>query len=235
MEITENLSGSLIINNDNDLLRTVKYNDLITIGIDNNSDYVAKNIVDKGFSSEFDIENKHITMPIGSKAFIYNALFAYAIGKKLGINEDKIIKSLESFKLTSHRLELIQNKNYTIIDDTYNASLDSVNNSLSLLSKVTGRKIFIFGDILELDEYANKIHSQVGDSVIENKIDVLITVGEHSKNTYEVVNKADIESYYFKDNDDMKKELKEIIKNGDTILVKGSHGMNLIEIVEYLK
>ncbi len=235
MEITDGLDGSLIINNDNDLLKTVKYKDLITIGIDNKSDYMASDVNDKGFSAEFDIEDNHIILPVGSKAFVYNALFAYAVGKKLKISTKNIIKGLEAFKLTPHRLELIKNKKYQIIDDTYNASLDSVNNALAMLEKVETRKVFIFGDILELDDYAKEIHEEIGKSIIDHKVDVLLAVGPNAKHTYNVTKRHGIKSYYYKNNKEMIKEIDKIIEPGDTILIKGSHGMKLIEIVDYLK
>lgn len=235
MEITDGMdNGVLIINNDNDLLHTVKYNNLVTIGIENESDYMANNIKDNIFSSNFYINGDYISIPIGSRAFVYNSLFAYVVGKKLGIKDSKIISSLNTFKLNPHRLELIKCKDYTIIDDTYNASLDSVNNALEMLSKIKGRKVFIFADILELDEYAKEIHEKIGKSILNNNINVLICVGKNAKETYNVVYK-NISSYHFDNNDDMKKVLDNIIHNGDTILIKGSHGMNLTEIVEYLK
>ena len=236
MEVTDGMTnGTLIINNDNDLLKTVNYDNLITIGIDNKSDYMATNIEDNVFSSNFYIGEEYVSLPVGSKAFVYNALFAYAVGKKLGISDDKIIKALENFKLTPHRLELIEHKDYCIIDDTYNASLDSVNNALDMLGKVNGRKVFVFGDILELDNYAEDIHKEIGKSVINNKIDVLITVGENAYHTYSVAYDNGIESYHYDNNDDMLKEIDNIIDIGDTILVKASHGMNLTQIVEHLK
>ena len=112
--------------------------------------------------------------------------------------------------------------------------MDSVNNALEMLSKIKGRKVFIFADILELDEYAKEIHEKIGKSILNNNINVLICVGKNAKETYNVVYK-NISSYHFDNNDDMKKVLDNIIHNGDTILIKGSHGMNLTEIVEYLK
>ena len=236
MELVDGIdNGTLILNNDNDLLRTVMYSNKLTIGIDNKSDIMAKNIHDNIFSSEFDIEDVHISMSVGSRAFVYNALFAYAIGKLLNINSNDIANKLKEFKLSPHRLELIKANNYTIIDDTYNASLDSVKNALELLGKINGRKVFIFGDILELDKYSKKIHQEIGELVIENKIDVLITVGEYAKETYNVVYSKGIEAHYFMDNTTLIGKIKEIIKENDTILVKASHGMNLVEIVDYLK
>ncbi len=236
LEILDGMNdGTLIINNDNDMLRKVNYDNLVTIGIDNNSDYIAKNINDLGFSANFCIDDNYIEIPVGSKAFIYNSLFAYAVGVKLGIDKKKITKALESFMLTSHRLEVIKCPNYTIIDDTYNASLDSVKNALSLMKKANNRRVFIFGDILELDEYGEEIHKEIGNSVIENKIDLLITVGSLTKYTYDIVVDAEIETYHFDNNQDLICKIDSIIKQGDIILVKGSHVMNLVKIVEYLK
>ena len=236
MEITDGMdNGTLFINNDNDLLRTVKYKDLVTIGIDNKSDYVASDIQDDIFSMKFNINDRHVKLPLGSRAFVYNALFAYAVGKKLNIEDELIIKALENFKLTPHRLELSELKDYRLIDDTYNASLDSVNNALEMLGKVSGRKVFIFGDILELDEYAKDIHKEIGHIAFDNKIDVVVTVGENSLYTYNICHNEAIESYHYGNNKELLDEIDKIIEPGDTILVKGSHGMNLIEVVEYLK
>ena len=154
---------------------------LITVGIDNDSDYMAREIEDNIFSSNFYINDEYVSIPVGSKAFVYNALFAYAVGIKLGISSDEIKDALKNFKLTPHRLELVDTGKIKIIDDTYNASLDSVKNAVSLLSRVDNRKVFIFGDILELDEYGIDIHKEIGSYVIENKIDVFICVGDLSK------------------------------------------------------
>ena len=236
LEVLDGMNnGTLIINNDNDMLRTDKYDNLITIGIDNKSDYMAHDIEMKAFSSEFYINDKYVSLPVGSNAFIYNALFAYAVGRKVGISEENIIKALETFKLSPHRLEMIHTDEYTIIDDTYNASLDSVKNSLGLLSKVDGRRVFIFADILEVDSYGEEIHKNVGLACVDDDIDVVICVGKLAKYTYEIIKDNDKECYYFDDNDKLIQEIDKIIKKDDTILIKGSHSMNLLEIVNYLE
>lgn len=236
LEILDGMNnGILIVNNDNDLLHTVTYDNLITIGIDNHSNYMAYDIKDKIFSSNFYINDEPIEIPIGSKAFIYNALFAFAVGRELGMSSKEISNSLKNFKLTPHRLELIKTKKFNIIDDTYNASLDSVKNALELLSKVNKRKVFIFADILELDEYAESIHIEIGKIIINMNIDILITVGNVSKYTYETVKGSDTKCYYFKNNNELIKNINEILCDDDMVLIKGSHGMNLIEIVNYLK
>ena len=239
LEILDGINQDmLVINNDDDMLRTVKYDSLITVGIDNDSDYMAREIEDKIFSSSFYINDEYISIPVGSKAFVYNALFAYAVGIKLGITSDEIKEALKNFKLTPHRLELIDTKNFKIIDDTYNASLDSVKNAVSLLSRVANRKVFIFGDILELDEYGIDIHKEIGSYVLDNSIDVFICVGELSRYSYESANDGNndgMKCYYFKDNRELLEDVMNILNDGDMVLVKGSHGMKLVDVVEYLR
>lgn len=236
LEILDGMDGGkLIINNDNDMLRTVKYNNLVTIGIDNDSMYRAHDINDFVFSSDFYINNDKVSIPVGSRAFVYNSLFAYAVGMELGISNNEIINALSNFKLSPHRLEMIKTDKYMVIDDTYNASLDSVVNSLSMLNKVSGRRVFVFADILETDEFGKEIHENVGKACIDNKIDVVITVGNLSKYTSNILNKTTIENYHFSNNNDLISKIDNILKDGDTILIKGSHSMNLIEIVNYLK
>ena len=227
-------NGYLVINNDNDMLQTVTYDNLVTIGIDNKSDYMATEICEDVFSSTFLVNGKNVDLSIGSRAFIYNTLFAFAACEKLGMSFDEVNNAINKFKLSPHRLELIKSDNLTIIDDTYNASFDSVKNSLDLLSKVKNRKVFIFADILELDSFGEEIHKDIGKVIIDNKIDVLITVGNLSKYTYDVVFN-NIECYHYDNNNLLLNDIDNIVKNDDVILIKGSHGMKLIEIVDYLK
>lgn len=236
LEILDGMpNGTLVVNNDNDLLNTVTYDKLITVGLHNKSDYMAKDITVDAFSSTFSIDDNYMTIPIGSEAFIYNALLAYAVGIKLGVPIQDIEDALENIELTPHRLEVIKHNNYTIIDDTYNASLDSVKNAAELLKKVNQRRVFIFADILELDSYGEEIHKQIGDIMLNNNIDLLITVGTLSKYTHEVFQNQNNNCYHFNNNQELLSEIKSLINKDDMILIKGSHSMNLIKVVDYLK
>ena len=246
LEITESLSKKdiLIINNDNDLLHKEssilkdKYN-LTTVGINNKSDYMATNIIDNVFSSTFKINDDNITINVGSDAFIYNALVAYATGKILGIDNKNIIKAISNFKLSEHRLEKKTSKSgITIIDDTYNANQDSMINALTLLSKVKNkRRVAILGDILELGDYSQEIHKNIGKVINPNLLDILITIGNNSKYIKEEAlnnnfNKNNIYSY--KDYKEAIDNIINIINNKDIVLLKASHGMNLVKIVDEL-
>ncbi len=247
LEILEGLDkdGVLFINNDNDLLHK-EYNNLKneykvkTIGIDNISDYMAYNIKEDITGSMFTIKDdnieENIQVNVATRPFIYNSLMGYAIGKELNIEKDLIKKGISNLKLTDHRLEKKVNQNgVTIIDDTYNASYDSMKSSIELLGKSNNRKIAILGDMLELGEYSEKIHRKVGKDVVNNNIDILITVGEFSKYIKDEAikngfNKENI--YSFEKQDDTYNLLKTILKNEDLVLIKGSHGINLENVVE---
>lgn len=246
LEILEGLDkdGILFINNDNDLLHDKckeleeKY-EVVTIGIDNDSDYMAKNIKDNIFSSRFDVGNKfsNIEVEVGGKAFVYNAMMAFAIGDKLGIDSINIREGISSFKLSSHRLDKKVNKRgTTVIDDTYNANYDSMREAIEMLGKVRDkRRIAILGDMLELGEYAIKLHADIGEVVCDNKLDILITVGDYSKYIADrAMELGFIQDYiYGFDREDESYDLLDsLLTDKDIVLVKGSHGINLVNVVE---
>ena len=246
LEITEALkpNSPLIINNDDDMLNkegpnlNKKYN-LITVGIDNKSTYNATNIEDNIFSSTFNINNDKININVGSKAFIYNSLVAYAVGKILKIDSKDIIDAIAKFKLSPHRLEKkVSKTGITIIDDTYNANQDSMINSLSILSKVKNkRRVAILADILELGNYTKEIHENIGKKIFPNTLDILITVGENAKLIAKEAQKNNFKNtniYNFKDYKDCLENVQTLLSKNDIVLLKGSHGMNLIKVVEEL-
>jgi len=245
LEILEGLKekGVIVINNDNDLLHTcdTKKHKKITYGINNNSDYIAKKIKIGEENSEFELEinnkNYKINVPVPGEHFIYNSLCAIAIGLKTGINLKKIINGINSFELTGKRNEIKQINNLKIINDYYNASYDSMKASLEVLSKIEGkRKIAILGDMLELGEYSEELHKKVGYEVINNNIDILISIGDLAKYISNgAKEKGNIDIYEFNSNAECIEKLKEIIKKEDVILLKASNRMNFKEISEFLQ
>ena len=235
LEILDGIdNGKLIINNDNDMLHNWYLNNkdnVITIGINNDSDYKAENISYKE-STTFTYNDKEIVVNVGGEAFVYNALMGIAVGTLLNIDIDDIKRGISSLKLTNNRLEVIEKDGYRIINDCYNANFDSMKEGIQNLSKYEGRKIAVLGDMLELGDYSEELHRNVGKVVNDNNIDMLITVGEEAKYIDE---ESNIEKYHFDNNEDAIKYIKSIINKGDNILIKASNGMKFIEIVNSLK
>lgn len=247
LEILEGADNpAVIINNDNDLLHKWQEENkdkrnIITYGIHEPSDTNARDIILKKDSSEFicDIneEEVKIKVPVGGEHFILNALCAVSVGKLIKIETDKIKKGIEGFELTKKRMDITELKNgIKIINDAYNASLESMQASLKYLAEFKeNRKIAVLGDMLELGEYSQKLHEQVGKEVYQNKIDVLMCSGEKAEYIAKRAKELGMPEeniYYFKNKEEMTNKLKEIMKQGDIILLKASNGMRFFDIVE---
>ena len=228
-----NKDGVLVINNDNDLLNTINgiEQKIVRFGIDNKSDYNASNIYTKNGSTFFSIDNKEYSVPVLGKVFAYNALCAYAVGKQFDLSDEEIKEGLESVILTGNRMQIIEENEHTIINDTYNANKEAVMSSLDTLTTFENKKVAILGDMLELGEYEEEIHREIG-RYANGKVDMLITIGNLSKYIYEEFSGT---KYHFDNKVDAMDKIKDLINKDDVILVKASQGMKLIEIVDYLR
>lgn len=237
LEILEGLreNGIVVINNDNDLLHEWylnnknKYN-IITIGIDNESDYQANDIKEYESKSEFKVNNEIYTINVGGKHFIYNSLVAIALGTLYKVDIKDIKKGIKEFELSGNRMNVIKKDNITIIDDTYNANYDSMQYAIKYLGSLNGRKIAILGDMKELGKYSIKLHKDIGKLISKEKIDILITVGDDSKYINESSKLKD--SYHFENNEDAIELINKIKSKNDNILVKASNSMNFKEIID---
>ena len=238
LEILEGMEKpKIIINDDNDLLHKWYLENKEKVEIHPYSLKNAKDIELKEENSTFKtiINNElEITVPVGGEHFVYNALCAIEVGKLLNISDEKIQKGIAEFELTKKRMDIRKLKNGTIlINDSYNASYESMKASLEYLSKYPGkRKIAVLGDMFELGEYSTELHEKVGKEVTKNKIDILICSGENSK--YIINNSSMVEKYYLKNNEEILEKLQQILSDGDVVLVKASNGMKFYEICQKL-
>ena len=250
LEILENLKpdGYIVINNDNDLLHKWNKEDTkykkYTFGIDEESDVMAYNIEIHEDYSKFNVKinDKEYTVkvPVSGKHFVYNSLCAIAVGNLLHITPENIIKGIETFILTKNRMEVCKIKdNVTVINDAYNASYDSMKAAIEYLKEIPGnRKIAVLGDMFELGDYGEEIHRKVGTEVFKNKVDILVTVGDLSKNIAEEAKKLGMSEENIKvlnSNKEAAEYLNKILKTNDVVLLKASHGMNFEEIFNEIK
>ena len=236
----------LVINNDNDLLHNYyEANkdkiEINTYGINNESDIMAKDIIftenSSIFTSKINGEEVKIKVPVGGEHFVLNALCACKIGELLGIENSKIIEGIEKFELTNKRMEITTLDNdITIINDSYNASYESMSASLKYLSSLENkRKVALLGDMFELGEFAEELHKKVGEEVIKNNVDALICIGENAKLIYDVGIKNNMkDAYYFKEKDEAFNFLTKFLKSGDVVLIKASNGMKFFDLAEKL-
>ena len=176
-----------------------------------------------------------VTIPIPGHHMVYNALAGALVGRELGLSAEEIKSGIEALVPVSGRNNMIETDNFFIIDDCYNANPISTKASLDVLATADTRKVAILGDMFELGENEKELHYGVGQHAAEKGIDLLICIGALSKNTAEgaINNKCSV--LHFERKADFLTQADSVLKKGDTILVKASHGMEFPEIVEKLQ
>lgn len=248
LEILEGLQqgGTAVINNDNDLLHkwyeeNKEKIEIHTYGINNSSDVIAEKIELGEEKSKFVVktlsEKVNIDVPVGGEHFVYNALCGFMVGKVLGLTAKEIQNGISKFELTKKRMDIRVLKNgATLINDSYNASYESMKASLKYLSSRTDlRKIAVLGDMLELGDFSKELHEKVGEEVANDNIDVLICRGEFAKNIISKANKnKKTQCILLQNNEEILSKLQEILKEGDGVLIKASNGMKFYEICQKL-
>ena len=247
LEILEGMKiPRVIINNDNDLLHkwyeeNKEKIEIHTYGINNSSDIIAEKIElgeeKSKFVAKTSSEKVNIDVPVGGEHFVYNALCGFMVGKVLGLTSKEIQNGISKFELTKKRMDIRTLKNgATLINDSYNASYESMKASLKYLSNRTDlRKIAVLGDMLELGEFSKKLHEKVGEEVANNNIDILICRGEFAK---DIILKASqnnkTQCILLQNNEEILGKLQEILREGDVVLIKASNGMKFYEICQKL-
>ena len=233
--------STLIINQDNDMLQTVElpHLNVVRVGKGKEASIQASHIVLEETKSSFEVEyqgkKEIIEVPVQGEHNISNALIAIAVGIELNISLEDIKKGIQEFKLTKNRMDILEKNHKTVIDGTYNASVDSMKSSIDVLANYKKRKVAILADMLELGDFSQELHEKVGQQVAKNKIDILITVGKEAENIARVAKNNGIEHVYtFDNNNEATEKLKKIIAVDDVALIKASNSMNFKEIVASL-
>lgn len=181
-------------------------------------------------------ESFEVEIPIAGEHNVYNALAAVAVAEELGLTLEEMKRGIEAVQTIGGRSNLIHRNGLTIIDDCYNANPVSMKASIDVLAKAEGRKIAVLGDMGELGADERALHFGVGEHFAGKGIDMLFCTGELSTEIVSavVLFSPETEIHYYGAKEALITELKEVCKEGDTILVKASHFMNFPEIVKAL-
>ncbi|KIX91377.1 UDP-N-acetylmuramoylalanyl-D-glutamyl-2, 6-diaminopimelate--D-alanyl-D-alanine ligase [Staphylococcus microti] len=174
-------------------------------------------------------------LPVLGAHNMKNAAYAIAVAKALGVDDKTIRQQLQQLELTGMRMQRFTAQNgAVVINDAYNASPTSMKAAIDTLTQMAGRKILVFGDVLELGPQSTTLHAEVGRYLADKAIDVLFTYGEAS----EALNKAGApyvrQAKHFDSKDQLIETLSAMLESEDVVLVKGSRGMKLEEVVEAL-
>ena len=246
MEIATNFDENslLIVNGDDDCLKTLKTKDLVyklrTFGFDKDNDiYCESYEMDEesiNFVAVINRKKEEFFIPTVGKHNIYNAMAAILVGLNLNMTIEEIKDGLKNFQCTKNRLDIIKKDKLTIIDSVYNASIDSMSAALNILGRYENRRVAILGDMFEMGEFAEFGHRQVGKAALGN-IDIMIAIGKDSEFIVKELKENNMNEnnlYHFETKEEAIENLDKIIKENDTILVKASRGMHLEKVVEHL-
>ncbi|MCX8063040.1 MAG: UDP-N-acetylmuramoyl-tripeptide--D-alanyl-D-alanine ligase [Anaerolineales bacterium] len=211
-------------------------------GLDPQADLWADSIQSYGlegisFRLHYRNEIIHLRVPLLGRHSVHTALRAIAVGLVDSLTWQEIVNGLKSTPIQLRLAVVRTEQGALILDDSYNAAPESTLAALNLLADLDGRKIAVLGDMLELGIYETQGHELVGRRAAE-VADLLVAVGERGKIIAEAARRASMKGENIKavhDALDAIPILQAELREGDIVLVKGSHGMRMDRIVSALE
>ncbi len=241
-------SSTLFLNGDDELLKTLIDNNvtknIISYGLSKECTFRAENIITDGdytvFTLYYPDGKEEIRIPVLGMHNVYNALVSIAIANKYGILPGESKLGLLDYAPIAMRGQIGVYNGVKLIDDSYNASPDSIKGGINILLSLSevNKRIAVLADVLELGDISYECHYEIGKYIVKNPVDEVITIGKNSLAIYNAINAEAshvIKATPFKTNDEAINYLKSILKSGDGVLVKGSRGMHTEEIVNAIK
>ncbi len=236
--------GTAILNYDDPLVRKMAEKTrarVIYYGLDPRADLWADHIEGVGlegitFRLHYQGEVMHVRAPLLGRHSVHTSLRAAAAGLVEGMSWDHVLAGLQDRRAALRLVAVPGPNDSTILDDTYNASPASTLAALNLLDDMQGRKIAVLGDMLELGDYEIAGHRIVGGRVAQ-VADVLVTVGERGRIIAQEALAGGMKSdcvLMCATNEQAIEHLQALVAPGDFILIKGSRGMQMENIVSKL-
>lgn len=211
-------------------------------GLDPSADLWADNVEGLGlegisFTFHYQQETMHVRVPLIGLHSVHTALRAAAVGLVDGLTWQEILDGLRQGH-TQLRLSATRTESGAILlDDTYNASPESMLAAINLLNQLEGRKIAVLGDMLELGQYEQQGHEMVGTRVAE-VADLLVTVGPRGHLIADAARRSGLASkkiVEFENSDEAITHLRKSLVQGDVVLVKGSHDVRMDRVAAALE
>ena len=248
LEILGELGVAVVNADDEKLIQGIREasfkGQIITFGIDNESHVRASEVRATKNGSSFTLElgsagSTLIDLKVHGLFNVYNALAAAAVSFSLGVAIDEIKAALDGYTAFPMRFEVIKENGITMINDSYNANPASMEGSIKELVRIgaRGRVVAALGDMNELGDFSEEAHSEIGKIISEIDVDVFVAVGAMMGLAAEKSMKSGKtpEVYSFRDADAAGEEIMNILKKGDTLLLKGSRSIAMEKIIRSIR
>ena len=214
LEILDGMNEKkLIINNEDNYLKKIKN----TIKVDKKNLKIEN--IKYGFIQEFDIDNVHFIFN-SFKHLLNDVYIAIKVGLLFDIDLKLISEAINEYQNIDGRLSII-NKDYKIIDDSYNSSFESLIGGLNVLQNEENKKFIILGDMLELGKYSIKYHKKINKYLKKIKNKEILLIGNYTRL---------IKGVHFDNIEEIIKYLKNNLKENNIVYIKGSRKFNLDKI-----
>jgi UDP-N-acetylmuramoyl-tripeptide--D-alanyl-D-alanine ligase len=240
-------NGTAILNGDDPLvlaMRDVTRAHVVTYGLEEDCDLHATDIEGQGLAGvHFTLHERagggrwRVRLPLLGRHSVHTALAAAGAAHAAGMEWDQIIHALQKLDAQIRLIVVPGYNDSTLIDDSYNASPDSTIAALNLLDDMKGNRIAVLGDMLELGSYEQEGHLKVARraSVVAQRLVVVGALGRIIGEEALKMGMAPDRVFFAADNEQVVEYLKRVLKPGDYVLVKGSRGLRMEQIVDGLK
>ena len=263
MEVTDFMDENsiLVYNIDNDMLASLKDQNTpykkLAVGYNADQDGVIMVVLNQAgeegivesspsasgeegitFIIRYNEDNMMFYLPVPGIYNASNAAVATGAALMVGMDLMDCSNAIMNVKLTDGRMSYMRSGEFKILDDTYNANPDAVKVALDVLAGTFGRRrIAVLADMLDLGAASEELHRETGEYAASKGINALVTIGSDAAFIAEGAKEKNLdrETFSFKDHEEFEQRAKEIFRPGDAILVKGSHSMNMVSVVDFLK
>jgi UDP-N-acetylmuramoyl-tripeptide--D-alanyl-D-alanine ligase len=238
--------GTAILNYDDPLVRDMRRQTsarVLFYGLTPEAELWADEVEGLGldgvrFQMHYHAESMHVHIPMIGRHSVETALRATAAGLVEGLGWQEVLTGL-SHGHAQLRLVVVRSRaGALLLDDTYNASPESMLAALNLLSEISAkRKIAVLGDMLELGQYEDDSHRMIGMRAAQ-VADVLVTLGERAHMYAEAARMAGLKApkvFEFSESEGVIDWLQDNLSKSDAALLKGSHGLRMDRIVAALE
>lgn len=238
-------SGTAVLNADDpivDRMDRLAGSRVIRYGFSGHADVRAEAVVSAGFDGMrfrlvTPLGERDVAIPTLGRLSVHNALAAAAVGIVAGVTLDRIVAGLAGGWDAAHRTEVVRLRGATVIDDSYNASPGSVLAALDLLHDLPGRHVAVLGEMLELGQGHDAGHLAVGEAAA-SVAELLVVVGAHAGGIAVGATEAGLDParvHHVTAPEAALDVLRPRLRDGDTVLVKGSRGVGLDRLVDALR
>ncbi|MBI2083638.1 MAG: UDP-N-acetylmuramoyl-tripeptide--D-alanyl-D-alanine ligase [Deltaproteobacteria bacterium] len=242
-------SGVAFLNSDDSsspFLRKLSHATVRTFGWKGRPDLKVRRYESQGLAGQrFTVKVQRRLYPFSLKLLgkgnVSNALAAIAVGDYFSVPPARMKRALHHLRPKSGRMEPLSSRSWTLLNDAYNANPDSMTQSLEIFREIGGRslrRVAILGEMLELGRFASSSHREIGGKAIRYKVDLLIGIGPHAPDLRRGAlgeGARPDRVVTFREGPKSFESIRSLLKKGDLILVKGSHGMRLDRLVDILR